>query len=182
MLGERGGDQAELPVGATVEVVVGDEIEDGADDEEGPEPARGPGRGVIEAAPRRPPRGEAVTHEVTVVMSSRPAARPSRATLQQVLDAVNGPVRDYWGSRAGARSGSAGRGRTTTGPLRTADCSNASALWNEAATRAGWTDGPGRHLLVYLPRNSAGCSYGLAEIGGSTRPGEGSTSPTSRRP
>jgi hypothetical protein len=176
MLGERTGDpQAELPVGATVEVVVGDEIEDGPTTEESQEPAREVlAAEVLEAAPEdTAPAGGAVNHEVTVVMMvpANGAVETGRI-LQQVLDAVNGPVRDYWEEQSGGtvRVGTAATNYDWAAPA-TADCSDYAALWQQAATRAGWTYAPGRHLLVYLPRNSAGCSYGLAEIGGSTASG-----------
>jgi hypothetical protein len=41
-------------------------------------------------------------------------------------------------------------------------------MWNQAAAAAGFTAGPGRHLLVYLSRSAthvSGCSFGLGEVG-----------------
>ena len=169
-----GDPEAEVPVGATVEVVVGEEVSAAPDDQNGLGPAREVlAAELIEAAPAATAAaGEAVTNEVTVVMVVPPGgvAEPGR-TLQQVVDAVNGPVSDYWWEQSGGTVRVRAAASAFDWAPGTVSCANASALLNEAATRARWTAGPGKHLLVYLPRNSAGCSYGLAQIGASTRTG-----------
>jgi len=52
----------------------------------------------------------------------------------------------------------------------TVDCFDPYALWSEAAAHAPtFQSGPRKHLLVYLPRNTPGCAYGLAQIGSAWR-------------
>jgi hypothetical protein len=163
---------AGVPVGATVEVVVGDEIRDSATTEDGLEPALEvlAAEVVTPAATEEPPPAASVTDEVTVVMMipAGGTAEPGR-TLAQVEAAVNGPVATFWS----AQSGDAVRIRTAAGNdptwvQATVDCSDPYALWDQAATAANnWTTGTGKHLLVYLPRDTPGCSYGLAQVGSS---------------
>jgi hypothetical protein len=83
------------------------------------------------------------------------------------VDAVNGPVQRYWNEQTGGLVKVATAAVNFGWGISAYDCSNPTGLWNAAATRANWTGGPGKHLLVNLPQNSAGCSYGLAQIGGS---------------
>ena len=157
----------EVPVGATVEVVVGDEVVDGASIEEGLQPAYDVlDAEVLEAAPEDETLGAAVTNEVTVVMVVPPGgAAETGRTLQQVVDAVNGPVATYWNQQTGGAVTVAAAAQNVDWMQGTVPCSDPVGLWNEAATKASWTGGPGKHLLVYLPHYSSGCSYGLAQIG-----------------
>jgi hypothetical protein len=168
-----------VPVGATVEVVLGDDVVDRATTQQGLEPAREVlaadvlDPAPVDQTPVEPPVAGAATDEVTVVMMipAGGAAEPGR-TLAQVEAAVNTQVAPFWSAQTG------GLVQIATAPgndpawiQSTVDCSNPSALWSQAATAAGWSPGTGKHLLVYLPRNSAGCAYGLAQVGSSLTAG-----------
>jgi hypothetical protein len=168
------GAAAALPVGATVEVVLGGEVPDEAATEEGLDPARAVlAAEVVDPAPAgEPTLGAAVTDEVTVVMMIPPggAAQPGR-TLADVVAAVNGPVAQFWAEQSDDAVQITASATNYDWFQGTVDCSNPSALWNEAAAHAGWSPGTGKHLMVYLPRNTPGCSYGLAQVGSSLTAG-----------
>jgi hypothetical protein len=127
---------------------------------------------VLAAPPEQELAAAGVTNKVTVVMMVPAGGAPEAGrTWEQVVAEVNGRVADYWRSQTGGAVEVAVVGTKHDWATASVTCSNPYGLWNEAAARAGWTGGAGQHLLVYLPRNSAGCSYGLAEMGGS--PGAG---------
>lgn len=166
---------AGVPVGATVEVVVGGEAVDDPGTDDGLEPALEVFSAEIVTAPPadEPPLAAAATDQVTIVMvvPAGGTVEPGR-TLAQVETALNGPVAAFWsGQSGGAIRITTAAGNDPTWYYAAADCSNPYALWNEAAARVGWTAGTGKHLLVYLPRNSAGCAYGLAQVGNSVTGG-----------
>ena len=159
---------AELPTGATVRVTVGGEVADPADPDEELAPARAVlDASVVEAPPATAPVAAAATaptNVVTVVMMAPKGATPDGTTLTSVISTVNGPVADFW------REQSDGRVNLAVGGSRdwfqgTVDCTDPFALWKQAAAKAGWSRGPGKHLLVYLPGNAPGCGDGLAEVG-----------------
>jgi hypothetical protein len=108
-----------------------------------------------------------VTDNVTVVLVQPPGADRDGTTVDQLVRAVDGPVQRFWSQETdgAVRFGVA----ATRGWVRTtATCANPTELWSQAATAAGFTAGPGRHLLVYVssaPGDLAGCSYGLAQVG-----------------
>jgi hypothetical protein len=117
------------------------------------------------------PAAGAVNHEVTVVMLHPAGAARDGTTLAAVVAAVDGPVADFWAEQSdGALRFGAVAGHDWTAQS-TLTCAEPFKLWQEAATRAGWTEAPGRHLLVYVPTGSPGCAYGLGTIG--TGPGSG---------
>src|SRR3954454_13373169 len=147
-----------VPAGSTVSLTVGDAT---ATDET---------QQVLEsevlAAPETPaaPQGP-LTNQVTVAMGT-PAGTPPgpRASLQQIVDLVNGPVAAFW---AAETDGAVSLGVTDTSDsiTTTAGCSNPAKLWDEAAAEVGFVEGPGKHLLLYIPPSTPGCAYALAEIG-----------------
>ena len=178
------GDRAEeLPVGATVEVQVGEEVVDAAAAEGGLEPAREVVAAEVVAPAEEGPVGPASaahTNEVTVAMVApielvppAPGLRSTDAdTAAEVAAVVAGPVADFWQAQT--------YGAVTIGVAPTdADnewyqsniqCSNYAALWSETANRVGFTPGPGKHLMLYLPEAPAtmtGCEYGVGTIGAS---------------
>ncbi|PZA23173.1 reprolysin-like metallopeptidase, partial [Modestobacter versicolor] len=160
-------DVAELPAGATVEVTVGETVPDQAA-AEGQEPAREVLAADVLAgpAPDEPTTAQTVApvnHPVTVVMLQPANAARDSTTLAQVVSAVNGPVGDFWEQQSG---GAVRVGVTAAVDWfqGTSTCANPTALWTEAAARAGWTYAAGRHLLVYVPSGATGCSYGLGEV------------------
>jgi uncharacterized protein with LGFP repeats len=169
-------DVADVEAGATVEVTLGDPVVDEAA-REGLEPAQEVLAAEVLAAPDEPavaPATTPVNHPVTVVMLQPAGSVRDDTTLAQVVAAVDGPVADFWAQQTdGAVRLGVVAGHDWTTPSATS-CGNPFALWQEAATRAGWTSAPGRHLLVYVPASSPGCAYGLGTIGTGT--GSGGTS------
>jgi hypothetical protein len=161
--------------GATVQLVLGGEVTDAATERNGLEPAREVLDGEVLAPAEEPappaPADPALTDEVTVVLV-RPGGAPADSrTAQQVVDAVNGPVADFWAEQSG---GAIRLGATAAGPgwlTTTATCDQPGLLWDEVATAVHWADGPGRHLLLYLPQTATQCEYGLAEVGWSLTSG-----------
>ncbi|TFV64241.1 UNVERIFIED_ORG: hypothetical protein E4P37_13430 [Bacillus sp. AZ43] len=160
-----------VPLGATVEVAVGEEVTDAATTETGVEPAREVlSADVIELAPAEEtvtaPAAGSVTHQVTVVMVVPAGGVQDGRTLSEVVDAVNGPVADFWWRESHGTVGIgvvAGHDWMST----TAACSQPTDLWNEVAAAVGFTSGPGEHLMLYVtssPSDLTGCSYGLAEV------------------
>jgi hypothetical protein len=167
-LGDAAGD---LPVGATVEVVVGDEVVDDPA-REGLERAQEVVAAEVLAPAQDIPFAAAaeVTNQVAVALVVPAGGAPDNRTLSQVVAAVDGPVADFWAEQSdgAVRIQVTAQSDWWTAPV---DCSEPRALWAAAAGHAGWTSGPGKHLVVYLPQDSAGCSYGLGEVGSS--PGSG---------
>jgi hypothetical protein len=161
-------DAGDVPLGATVEVVVGKEVEDSASAEDGIEPALEVlAAEVVDPAPADSPVAAAASDVVTIVMMlpTGGVPEPSR-TLAQVEAAVAGPVADFWREQTGgAVQLTIAPGNDPTWIQGTAPCANYTQLWNDAATQVQWQAGAGKHLLVYLPRNSVGCAYGLAQVG-----------------
>ncbi|NEK58018.1 hypothetical protein GCU56_09050 [Geodermatophilus sabuli] len=165
---------AGLPVGATVEVTVGEQLADAAG-EDGYEPARDvlAAELLADAEPVAAARMGLLTNEVTVAMVVPAGGAEDGTTLDEVVAAVDGPVARYWGEET---DGAIALGVTAATDWITTDagCSDPTALWDEVAARTGFVPGPGRHLAVYLsgaPRDLPGCSYALGEIG--TGPGTG---------
>lgn len=163
-------DVADLPLGARVELSVGSEVVDAATTELGLEATREVlASEVLAPAPLEPASsgqtGTAVTNEVTVVMMvpSNGVQEPGR-TLAQVVDAVQTSVRNFWSTETGGAVEVAVSAQWDWFQ-GTTDCTSPYGVWDEAAAHAGWVEGPGKHLLVYLPRDAPGCSYGLAEVG-----------------
>ena len=156
-----------IPVGATVEVTVGDQVRDPAAAAQDLDPARDVLDASVVAAAQPPIAATTtITDTVTVVMMAPRGTVPDGRTLSDVVTAVNGPVADFW------REQSDGAIEIQASPTAqydwfqgTVDCSDPYALWDEAAAHAHWTRASGQHLLVYVPRNAPGCAYGLAEVG-----------------
>ena len=164
-------DVQDLEAGATIEVTLGDEIADPAADQ-GMDPARE----VLAAEVVEPPDADAppaealppswVSNWVTVVMVVPAGGVRDATTLADVVAAVDGPVATFWSEQSHTSLG-VGVAAQHDWPVTpyAASCADPTALWDEAETKSGFVPGPGKHLLVYLPENSAGCAYGLAELG-----------------
>jgi hypothetical protein len=152
---------ADIPAGSTVSVTVGSEDGDG----------EGDGEEVIEAGlislPPEPPvlaDPAGLTNQVTVVLVRPAGVAADTVTQSQVVDAVNGPVADYWSEQTGGavRIGvTASHDWTPT----TAGCADATKLWNEVAAEVDFVPGDRKHLLLYVSGAARGCSYALAEVG-----------------
>ncbi|HZH22697.1 MAG TPA: hypothetical protein VEZ18_21135 [Geodermatophilus sp.] len=168
-------DVEDIATGSTVEVTVGETVED-----EVAAADLAPAQQVLDAevlaapAEDTAPAAGTVNHPVTVVMLQPSGSAQDGTTLAAVRAAVDGAVADFWAQQTegAVRLGTvAGFDWTTESAL---GCEDPFALWEEAATRAGWAGGAGEHLLVYVPAGSPGCSYGLGTIGGG--PGSGGLS------
>ncbi|MCW2576018.1 MAG: exported protein of unknown function [Modestobacter sp.] len=166
-------DVARAELGARVSVTVGDEVVDEAS-QSGMEPARELlAATVVAAAPAdpAPPVSPAatVTDQVTVVMVVPKGAVSDGRNPTDVVNAVNGTAAAFWSEQSdgAVRIQVTAAAQDLRAPTMAADCSDPYALWNEAAAMAGWTRGPGRHLLLSLPAGAPGCSDGLAEVGSS---------------
>ena len=154
-------DAAGLTVGSTVEVTVGGEVPDSAGGK-GLHPARDLLRSRVVAETEPVP---GVTNEVTVALVAPRGVAHDDVLPQQLAQAVDGPVAEFWSEQTGGRvelqvTRTKGWIDTTVG------CGDPGRLWDQAARRAGFTPGPGKHLVLYLssaaPEN---CAYGLAEVG-----------------
>jgi uncharacterized protein with LGFP repeats len=160
-----------VPLGATVEVTVGRTITDEAATENGYEKARDVLDTEVLAAPSAAPAttspAGSVNHPVDVVMVVPAGGTRDSTTLDQVVNAVNGPVADFWSEQTD-NAVNFGVGRTQDWIDVSASCSDPYALWDVAARAVGFTRGAGKHLLVYVsstPSSLHGCSDGLGEVG-----------------
>jgi hypothetical protein len=163
-----GEDVADLPLGATVSVTLG--TEDGETEETTEDETTADTRPVLDstivsAAPAVPVvPARRFTNEVTIALVRPAGAEPDSTTPQQLADLVDGDVATFWSEQT---NGAVRLGVTESHDwlTTTADCSTAATLWNEVAARVTFTAGPGKHLLVYLPRTLSNCEYALAEVG-----------------
>ncbi|MGY1635040.1 hypothetical protein ACI78V_00105 [Geodermatophilus sp. SYSU D00742] len=166
---------ADVALGATVEVTVGDEVED-AQAAEGLEPAREVLAAEVVEEPAPPPTAAATqpyTNQVTVVPVQVPGTVPDGTTPEQIATAVNESVSAFWEEQSG---GTIRIGVTQTHPWTktTLGCGDPTALWADVAREVGFQAGPGKHLALYLPptgNDSPTCAYGLAQIGRSPSSG-----------
>ncbi|GMA40442.1 hypothetical protein GCM10025883_24870 [Mobilicoccus caccae] len=105
-------------------------------------------------------------HDVTVAIVAPKGVRGRVATRAQVATQVKN-VGAYWREQSGGAVDF--RLARTVGAYASAyTCKDSPfKLWTEAARATGFDEGPGKHLVVVLPREAvdAGCSYGLASMG-----------------
>ncbi|MET0763436.1 MAG: reprolysin-like metallopeptidase [Blastococcus sp.] len=167
-------DVAGLPVGGTVSVTVGSQVDDEAANEHGVEPALTVLAGELVTAPAEtapattPARG--LTNKVTVVLVQPAGAPQDGTTLAEVVAAVDGPVADFWAEQSNGAvevGVTATRDWTTT----TAGCADPTKLWDEAAATVGFVPDDGKHLLLYVTEQAPDCAYALAEVGRGTGTG-----------
>lgn len=161
----------DVEVGSTLAVTVGDEVVDEASTEQGIEPAvEVQAATVLDAAtpdPTTASAGSAPTNTVTAVLVLPAGASPDSMTISTVVSALNGAVSSFWDEqsngtvRIAAVQGAAGWVRSSQ------TCSSAFNLWNDVAAQIGWTQAAGKHLMLYIPPNTAGCAYGLGTVGSS---------------
>lgn len=156
-------DVTDVPAGSTVSLTVGTSTRDDAAPVLETE--------ILEAPAAAPAPAGPLTNQVTVAMVA-PAGTPSgpRATRQQIVDLVDGPVAQFWAEETG---GAVSIGVTASHDwlTTTVGCANPAVLWNEVAAKVGFVAGPGKHLLLYIPPAAPGCAYALAEVGSSLTSG-----------
>jgi hypothetical protein len=110
-------------------------------------------------------------HEVTVVV-----VRPSNGTApttspSTVANAVSGAVSDYWSTVTSGAVSFVATAYPTAVTTATTPCSGSTvgdpwAFWDEVAAKVGWTEGPGKHLVVYFEKLTAcGGTAGLGTLG-----------------
>jgi hypothetical protein len=165
-----------LPVGATVSVTVGAEVEDAATTEDGLEPAHAVLAAEVLAPPPSTgttalPADQAFTNEVTVVRVVPAGGTEDDAQMTWLTNAM-GVVQQFWNDASGGaiRIGV----KTYDDWVHTAaDCSDPNSMWNQVAGAVGFTPGPGKHLLLYVTttRLPVPCYYGLGSVG--TSPASG---------
>ncbi len=105
-----------------------------------------------------------LTNRVTVVLVQPAGVAPDGVTEAQVVDAVNGPVADFWSEQT---NGAVKLGVTASHDWTptAAGCADAGALWNEVAAAVAFVPDAGNHLLLYVSGAAPGCAYALAEVG-----------------
>ncbi|WP_448626974.1 hypothetical protein [Geodermatophilus sp. URMC 64] len=167
-------DVADLDVGATVRVRVGEPVADEAAREDGLEEAHEVlAASVVTPAPETAPAGlptapslPAGTTEAVTVVLVRPGGVPAdTTTAQQVVDLVNGPVHDFWAEQSGGAVQVGATAASTSWISTTADCTEPAQMWTQAATAAQWSGAWHTHLMLYLSSAAQDCSVGLGEVG-----------------
>ena len=148
-------DVADVPVGSTIEAVLGAEL---ADEDPAIEPARTADVTVRETAPAVTASSTPATHDVTVVAVATEGFHPivpDLSWMNAVATAVNGPVHDYW---AGETDGAIQLAATSwpTMVVAAASCADPYALWDEVADAVGFVPGPRKHLLLHISMSGPG--------------------------
>lgn len=162
-------DISELPIGATVSAVLGEQQDDRAADEFGLTPARAVlAATVLEPAAAAPVAAAAgaPTNEVTVVRVVPSGQTEDATTVEEIVGALNGPVRDFWAEQSDGAIEVAATGWPgwVHASVR---CTEPETLYEEAAAASGFQPGPGQHLLLYVSgyqTDPPGCPYSLAEV------------------
>ncbi|MCW2535714.1 MAG: hypothetical protein JWQ26_1413 [Modestobacter sp.] len=159
-------DVEDIRTGSTVQVTVGAAVLDEAA-AQGLEPAHDVlGAEVLAPAPAptTAPATAPVNHQVTIVLMAPAGAPADDTTLAEAQAVVAGSVADFWSEQSGGQARFGVVAGWDWAPA-TVGCEDPFALWAEAQRRAGWSPGAGKHLLVFVPDGTPGCSYGLGTVG-----------------
>lgn len=110
----------------------------------------------------------ATVHHVTVVVAIPAGGSASTYTPASIAAVVNGGVNSYWNTVTnGAVKFSATAYptviATTSTPCVSGNLGTSFDFWNEIKARTGFTEGAGKHLVVYF-KTLAGCN-GVAGLG-----------------
>jgi uncharacterized protein with LGFP repeats len=161
----------DVEVGSTLAVTVGDEITDEASTEQGIEPAvEVQAATVVDAAtpdPTTASAGSAPTNTVTAVLVLPAGATADSMTIGTVVNTLNGAVSSFWDEQSNGTVRIAAVAGATGWVRSSQTCSSAFNLWNDVAAQIGWTQGAGKHLMLYIPQGTSGCAYGLGTVGSS---------------
>ncbi|MGD9954521.1 MAG: zinc-dependent metalloprotease family protein [Candidatus Nanopelagicales bacterium] len=109
------------------------------------------------------------SHHVLAVVVVPSGGSTSSVTADDIAATVRGSVSSYWSRMTGGSVTFDATAyptvvRTTSSPcLAGGDVSPSFDFWNEVKAKTGWTEGPGKHLVVYF-RTLAACS-GIAGLG-----------------
>ena len=179
-----GKEAEELPVGATVEAEIGEQVVDAAAATGAVEPARELVEAeVLAAAAAAPSVSSTAVHTVRVALvvpagltAPAPGARSDDLdTAEEFAELVAGPVADFW------RQESYGAIEIEVAPVDPSDsgwitsdaaCTDPAGIWADAAAEVGYFATPREHLLVYLPEEADPenatydpCQYGWGDVG-----------------
>ncbi|HET7900084.1 MAG TPA: zinc-dependent metalloprotease family protein, partial [Candidatus Nanopelagicales bacterium] len=110
-------------------------------------------------------------HQVLVVVARPAGGSTTSVTPAAVAATVSHGVNTYWSTVTDGKVGFAATAypsvvATTNVPCANGSVSSSGAFWNEIKSKVGWTDGSGKHLVVYFPAFAAcGGIAGLGTVG-----------------
>jgi hypothetical protein len=110
-------------------------------------------------------------HSVLVVVATPAGGSASSVSASDVAATVNGSVDSYWREVTGGSIGFSATAYPSVVSTSSTPCSSGSVassftFWDEVKSKTGFTEGPGKHLLVYFRTLSAcGGIAGLGTIG-----------------
>jgi hypothetical protein len=131
-----------------------------------------PAAGVTDTGAGTAPLSEAAAaapvHSVLVVVATPPNGAASSVSAADVAATINGGVDAYWTEVTEGAVSFAATAYPTVVSTSTTPCVNGSVgtsfdFWNEVKSRTGFTEGAGKHLLVYF-RTMPDCG-GIAGLG-----------------
>ncbi|MFC6239173.1 zinc-dependent metalloprotease family protein [Longivirga aurantiaca] len=116
-------------------------------------------------------------HQVLVVVATPSGGSASSVSAADVAATVNGSVDAYWSDVTDGAVGFVATAypsvvTTTTTPCSSGSVGTSFTFWNEVKAKTGFTEGAGKHLLVYFKALPAcGGIAGLGTIGGDSTSG-----------
>lgn len=121
--------------------------------------------GTVVSPPPATTTPTTATHQVTmaiVVPNGVTGTPATEAQARTQLDSAS----QYWSQQSAGKVRFAAAKVSPTLNLA-AGCNDYWSMWQEAASRTGFTPGKDRHLVLVMPRTatSYGCSYGLGSVG-----------------
>ena len=168
-------DVAGIPPGSTVRVRVGGPVGDAGGDAGALDPALSVQSAdvVTKADPGTSAAQAPLTDQITVAMVYPQGRGHDGTSLDQLVSTVDGTVARFWSQQSGGaiRLGVTAAHDWTAIPI---DCTRPDQVWVAAAAAVHFTDGPGKHLVVYLgaePGELPGCPYGLGQVGSALHAG-----------
>lgn len=122
----------------------------------------------------------ASVHEITLVLakwSGLTVSEDATSVKSELASLINNQVSDYWNIATNGRvsftvTNSYGY-ITTTNKACDSGIQDSGAFWNEVASKVGFTDGAGKHLVVWFPSASCGGTSGLGTVGSAGLAGGG---------
>jgi hypothetical protein len=117
--------------------------------------------------------GAPIVHQVTLVLatwSGLPTDGDATRTRAELTNLINTQVSGFWesatnGAVAFQVAESHGWITTTNKACENGSWSGTLKFWDEIRNRIGFTNGTGKHLLVYFPRTDCGGTAGMATVG-----------------
>lgn len=122
----------------------------------------------------------ASVHAVTLVLakwSGLAVSEDSASLKSELTSLINNQVSDYWNTATNGRVSftvtDAHGYITTNNKACDSGIQDAGAFWNEVASKVGFTDGAGKHLVVWFPSANCGGTSGLGTVGSAGLAGGG---------